>query len=174
VRLSQDGIPAKPNARYLFRCWVKADCRFLLIVYAFRPDGNYDTFVIAEGNGTQGNQWQLFGGVVRTPPDASRFKVSLVTDSRGEAWFDETELIPLERPPYAFVPITDTAPKLDGDSSPSVATNRTRKGCAFGHLKVANPPSPMIAWKFTLTQRIATMVFGNLSSRRRATDGRSK
>jgi hypothetical protein len=117
VRLSQDGIPAKPNARYLFRCWVKADCRFLLVVYAFRPDGNYDTFVIAEGNGTQGNQWQLFGDVVRTPPDASRFKVSLVTDSRGEAWFDETELIPLERPPYAFVPITDTAPKLDGDLS---------------------------------------------------------
>lgn len=25
VRLSQDGIPAQPNIRYLFRCWVKAD-----------------------------------------------------------------------------------------------------------------------------------------------------
>jgi len=117
VRLSQDDIPAKPNARYLFRCWVKTDCRFLLIVYAFRPDGNYDTFVIAEGNGTQGNQWQLFSGVVWTPPDASRFKVSLVTDSQGEAWFDEAELVPLERPPYTLVTITNSAPTLDGDLS---------------------------------------------------------
>jgi len=117
VRLSQEGIPAQPNTRYLFRCWVKANCRFLLIVYAFRPDGSYETFLIAEGNGTQGNQWQLFSGVVRTPPDASRFKVSLVTDSQGEAWFDGAELIPLERPPYTFVTITNSAPTLDGDLS---------------------------------------------------------
>ncbi len=39
VRVSQEGIPAKPNSLYLFRCWVKANCRFLLIVYAPEPGG---------------------------------------------------------------------------------------------------------------------------------------
>jgi hypothetical protein len=116
VRISQDGIPAQPNARYLFRCWVRANCRFLLIVYAFKADGSYDTFVIAEGRGT-GDEWRLFGGTLTTPSDARSFKVSLVTDSRGVAWFDGAELVLLERPPYAFVPVTALAPKIDGDLS---------------------------------------------------------
>jgi len=121
VRVSQEGIPAKPNSFYLFRCWVKANCRFLLIVYAFKADGSYDTFVIAQGHGTSdighGNGWRLFSGVVRTPTDAKSFKVSLVTDSKGEAWFDGAELILLERPPYAFVPTVSDPPKLDGEMS---------------------------------------------------------
>lgn len=126
VRVSQDGIPAKPNARYLFRCWMKADCRFIIIVYAFKSDGRYDTFVIAEGKGTgnsgqktvsKGDGWQFFSGVVRTPPDARSFKVSLITDSQGTAWFDEAELILLDRPPYTFVNTTKIAPKIDGDLS---------------------------------------------------------
>jgi hypothetical protein len=116
VRISQDGIPAQPNARYLFRCWVRANCRFLLIVYAFKADGSYDTFVIAEGRGT-GDEWRLFGGTLMTPSDARSFKVSLVTDSKGVAWFDGAELVLLERPPYVFVPVTALAPKIDGDLS---------------------------------------------------------
>ncbi len=124
VRISQVGIPANPNARYLFRCWVKADCRFLLIVYAFRDGDRYDTFMIAEGYGTgeggrgtesEGNGWRLFSGVVSTPPDVRSFKVSLITDSRGTAWFDDAELILLERPPYMLVSTVGTPPKLDGD-----------------------------------------------------------
>ncbi|MCX7968747.1 MAG: hypothetical protein N3B10_09725, partial [Armatimonadetes bacterium] len=109
VRVSQEGIPAKPNSLYLFRCWVKANCRFLLIVYAFKADGSYDSFVIAQGHGTRdtghGSGWRLFSGVVKTPTDARAFKVSLVTDSKGEAWFDDAQLLLLERPIYAFVPI---------------------------------------------------------------------
>lgn len=116
VRVSQIGIPAKPNAHYLFRCFVKADCRFLLIVYAFKADGNYDTFVMTEGRGT-GDEWQLFSDVVRTPPDAQSFKVSLITDSKGTAWFDDAELILLERPPYALALTAQAPPQLDGDLS---------------------------------------------------------
>lgn len=116
VRVSQDGIPAQPNARYLFRCWVKANCRFLLIVYTFKADGSYDTFVIAQGQGT-GDEWRLFSGTLATPTDARSFKVSLVTDSKGVAWFDGAELVLLERPPYVFVPVTAAAPKIDGNLS---------------------------------------------------------
>ena len=121
VRISQDGIPAKPNSRYLFRCWVKADCRFLLIVYAFKVDGSYDTFVVAEGRGTRDagheSEWRLLSGIVGTPADARSFKVSLITDGKGTAWFDGVELILLERPPYIFVPTVIAIPKLDGDLS---------------------------------------------------------
>lgn len=117
VRISQDGIPAKPNAAYLFRCWVKATCRFLLIVYAFKSDGTYDTFVIATADGTRGNDWQLFGGLVQTPSDARSFKVSLVTDSGGVAWFDGAELILLERPTHILVPVAASAPEVDGHLS---------------------------------------------------------
>ncbi len=116
VRASQTGIPAQPSARYLFRCWVKADCRFLLIVYTFRNGGKYETFIVAEGSSTNG-EWRLFSGVVLTPPDARSFKVSLITDSKGTAWFDEAELVLLDRPPYAFVSKAKVPPKLDGDLS---------------------------------------------------------
>ncbi|MFN3422520.1 MAG: sugar-binding protein, partial [Armatimonadota bacterium] len=119
VRASQIGIPARPNSLYLFRCWVKANCRFLLIVYAFKADDSYDTFVVAQGAGT-GGEWKLFSGVVRTPADARSFKVSLVTDSTGEAWFDGAELILLERPLYIFVPVTTRSLQLDGDLSDDV------------------------------------------------------
>lgn len=116
VRASQIGISARPNSLYLFRCWVRANCRFLLIVYAFKADESYDTFVVAQGLGT-GGEWKLFSGVVRTPTDARSFKVSLITDSKGEAWFDGAELTLLERPPYIFVPVTTRSLHLDGDLS---------------------------------------------------------
>ncbi|GBC99404.1 hypothetical protein HRbin17_01928 [bacterium HR17] len=140
VRVSQDGIPAKPNARYLFRCWVKANCRFLLVVYAFKADGSYTTFVVAEGQGT-GDTWRLFDGVVLTPSDARSFKISLVTDSEGEARFDGAELIALERPPYAFVPILSVPIRLDGNLS-EAAWRQTEPLTPFlelGSGKVAEP-----------------------------------
>jgi len=141
VRASQMDIPAQPHARYLFRCWVKADCRFLLIVYAFRNSDRYDTFVIAQGMGTTGGEWQLFSGIFRTPADARSFKVSLITDSKGTAWFDEAELILLERPPYALVPVVKEAPKLDGDLSDPIwqRAEPLTPFIALGMEKVAEP-----------------------------------
>ncbi len=145
VRVSQVGISAQPNARYLFRCWVKADCRFLLIVYAFRDGDKYDTFVIGTedaGRGTEG-EWKLVTGVIATPADARSFKVSLVTDSKGTAWFDEAELLLLERPPYTFVPKVTMPPILDGDLS-DPCWRRLEPLTPFLELgtdKVAQPPT---------------------------------
>ncbi|MCS7192340.1 MAG: hypothetical protein NZ937_05085, partial [Armatimonadetes bacterium] len=138
VRVSQDGIPAKPNSLYLFRCWMKANCRFLLIVYAFKADGSYETFVIAQGRGTgdegRESEWRLFSGVVKTPADARAFKVSLVTDSKGEAWFDDAQLLLIERPIYAFVPIISvgTAYRLSDGLS-----DRLSEKISLGRLKPA-------------------------------------
>ncbi|MFN4179406.1 MAG: family 20 glycosylhydrolase, partial [Armatimonadota bacterium] len=140
VRASQIGIPARPNSLYLFRCFVKANCRFLLIVYAFKADDSYDTFVVAQGAGT-GGEWKLFSGIVRTPTDARSFKVSLITDSKGEAWFDSAELILLERPPYIFVPVTTRSPQLDGDLSDDVwqETEPLTPFLELGTGKIAEP-----------------------------------
>lgn len=153
VRVSQTDIPAKPLAYYLFRCFVKADCRFLLIVYAFKSDGSYDTFMVTQGQGTEDMgqvKWHLFSSVVQTPSDARSFKVSLITDSKGTAWFDGSELILLDRPPYMLVPIVKTAPNLDGDLSDACrqAAEPLTPFLELGIAKVADP--------LTITKVVAT------------------
>lgn len=113
VRQSQMPLPAQPNSVYMFKCWVKSTCRFVIIVYEFYGDGEqYLSHQIASGIASD---WQLVAKSFRTRPDARYFKVSLVTDSRGEAWFDDAVLTAVKWTPELLIPYTAQPPLINGE-----------------------------------------------------------
>ncbi len=114
VRISQDLISALPSARYLFRCWVLSECQSLLIAYSRDEQGRYRELWSLRLPPDASGTWKRYQGLFTTPPDCRWIKVSLVTETRGTAWFDDAQLIPLSPPPTVLSVQQSEPPVLDG------------------------------------------------------------
>lgn len=110
VRISQEPIPASPNSYYIFHCYAKGSANFSLIVYEFTRKGDYKTHHIGGG---KSKDWQRFSALIKTGEDARHFKVSLIAESKGEAWFDDIVLLSLSAR-QVLAPYTYHPPKIDG------------------------------------------------------------
>jgi len=111
VRISQMPIGCRREASYRFDCDVKSTCRYCLLVYEFVEGGKYITHNL--GASVAGG-WEHKSGIIKTTKAALYLKVSLITESKGEAWFDNVSLICLEETPSVIVPPARTPPTIDG------------------------------------------------------------
>jgi len=114
VRTSASNMRARPDCPYRLSGWVKATGPWAVYLYEFpghQGNNSYNTNVVAQG-GPSG--WIRIGKTIRTGPDATRFKLSLVTNGAGEAWFDGFELRDLMAIPVLLIPTLPAAPAVDG------------------------------------------------------------
>ena len=103
VRSSQTHVPAKPESLYRLSCRVRGSAHVTLLVYEFLHDKKpYRSHRL--GQFVPGEAWARKAGTFRTGPDAKSFKVSLITDRAGDAWFDDVELRDLSEPPSLVLP----------------------------------------------------------------------
>lgn len=116
VRASQAPIPAEPSTIYRFDCDVKSTCKYTLLVYEFVDDGTEKGKYLthAMGSGAAAPEWTHVAGTVRTNEKVRSFKISLVTGSKGEAWFDGVKLVKVSEVPSLIMLQTPVPPKVDG------------------------------------------------------------
>ncbi len=121
VRASVNHILARPGHLVALSGWVRATGPWRVILYEFPRSERkpYLTHEIASGRKTG---WAHVAGAVRTASDAKDFKVSLITDGKGEAWFDDFALTDLETPPQLAIPRLPAAPKIDGNPNDAAWT----------------------------------------------------
>ncbi len=112
VRSSLMNVPAERSSLYRASVWVRGNCHFLVLVYEFTADDKYLTHTVAGGDAD--DDWREVGGTFTTGDQAESFKVSLITDSRGSAWFDDATLELVASLPSLLVPTLERAPELDG------------------------------------------------------------
>ncbi len=112
VRISVMEAPALPNTVYRFTGWVRGNCRYAIIVYEFTAARQYISHGIARGKAPA--EWTKVSATVRTGDIAQSFKVSLITETRGVAYFDDVELVAIASRPSMLVPSVARPPVIDG------------------------------------------------------------
>lgn len=113
VRVSQEPIPARPDAVYRVSVWVSSQCPYTVTLYQFRKD-KAPYLNVTIGTGKKTNGWVEVSQVVTAPADAESFKLSLITGGKGSAWFDDAEIVMIAEKPYLKAPRVSTAPVIDG------------------------------------------------------------
>ncbi len=113
VRLSQEDIPARPDALYRLSVWVLSQGHFSVLAYEFRGSQPYVTVRVAEGGPTAG--WQEVSKVFTTSRDAVSMKVSLIADGRGTVWFDDASLVEVSERPLIRAPHVAAGPPAEGN-----------------------------------------------------------
>ncbi len=115
ARVSQLNLPARKGAIYVVAVDVKATGPWSVILYQFRAKAkhanDYDSHHVGSGGATG---WRRITKAIRTTDDATTFKLSLITQGKGTAWFRNASLICLGDRPKLLVPRCPQAPKLDG------------------------------------------------------------
>ncbi len=113
IRISQDGIGARPDAVYRADAWVRATGPWSVLLYQFDAEtGEYTTNGIGDGAATEG--WQHVSGTVTTAHGTGRLKLSLISRGLGTVWFDDAALVLIAERPNLRVPMVDEPPAIDG------------------------------------------------------------
>jgi len=113
VRVSQQPIPARPGASYVWRFWARGDCQIAAIIYEFRKGGlDYLTNTLFSGPAPA--DWQPITATFRASADADYFKLSLIAAGKGSVWFDNAYLAQVNELPYLTVRRTASPPRVDG------------------------------------------------------------
>ncbi|MEA3400507.1 MAG: glycoside hydrolase family 20 zincin-like fold domain-containing protein [Armatimonadota bacterium] len=114
IRISQDGLKARPEATYRVEAWVRATGAWTVILYEFAGEGEeYITNTVGQGAATDG--WQRVSGTVTTQQTTNALKLSLISNGPGTVWFDDAALVMIAERPSLRVPMVDAAPRIDGD-----------------------------------------------------------
>ncbi len=111
IRISQTGLPARPDTTYRADAWVRATGPWQVILYEFFGE-EYASHSVASGESTDG--WQCVSRIVTTGPDATSFKLSLISNGPGTVWYDDASLVQITERPNLRVPMVQEAPKIDG------------------------------------------------------------
>jgi len=115
ARVSQVDLPARRNATYVVAVDVKATGPWSAILYQFRSKpkhaNDYDSHYVGQGGPTG---WKRISKAITTTDDATTFKLSLITQGKGTAWFRNASLVHLGDRPKVLVPRASQAPTIDG------------------------------------------------------------
>lgn len=94
IRISQSKVPAQKNQNYEFECAVKPNGKYSIICYELDNDKAVAHHVIASGEGN-GDVWKKIKNGFKTSENANSFKISLVSETKGDVMFDDVSLLPL-------------------------------------------------------------------------------
>jgi len=95
VRTSLSGVQAVPGAAYRAEIWVQATGPWQVLLYQFRQNGEYLTHYVGTGGDTNG-EWVEVAGTYEADANATSFKLSLVVQGKGTAWFDSPLLFQVD------------------------------------------------------------------------------
>ncbi len=113
LRVSQEPLPARPDAAYRVAVWVNAKGPYSVLLYEFRKNGlEYLTNTVAGGEKTDG--WVEVSKVFMTTKEADHFKLSLIANGPGTVWFDDASVALVAERPYLKAPRVRSAPALNG------------------------------------------------------------
>ncbi len=116
VRSSVARVDSRADGVYRVDAWLRGDAEYQVLVYEFFANSTeYATTRVADGTAT--DEWQQVSAIVTASENTSFFKISLVTTSRGTAWFDDASMVLIAERPTLRVPRVDAGPTVDGDLS---------------------------------------------------------
>lgn len=116
VRSSQQGIPARPRTLYRLDVRAKGTGSYVILLYEFTPDNKEQPYLTHSVGRTDGghDEWRSYGIAVTTTELARSFKVSLIVDGQGIAWFDDVRLVRVGEIPAGDALAVDVPPTIDG------------------------------------------------------------
>lgn len=113
-RVSQTGIPARPERHFLLTGAVKAEAAAAIYLYEHLQDGKYVTHAVKVDNKNQA--WQNVSLLLKTSPECRAFKLSLIAGGAEKpVWFSDFAVFDVETPPRRRVPQIAAAPPLTAD-----------------------------------------------------------